>query len=108
MRYLVTFVLAVMLALPVVAQDFAKGLEAYERGDYATAMRELRRQRSVQARRHVLRRQGCLERPCPGVHVVGHRGSGRENSGRLFAEFSRRKDVRYRRIQGPTPRPRVA
>ena len=27
---------------PVLAQDFAKGFEAYERGDYATAVQELR------------------------------------------------------------------
>ncbi len=32
MRYLVTFVLTVMLALPVAAQDFVKGFAAYQRG----------------------------------------------------------------------------
>ena len=40
MRYLVIFILALTLALPVAAQDFQKGLEAYKRGDYATALRE--------------------------------------------------------------------
>ncbi len=40
MRYLLIAPLAVMLALPVAAQDFQKGWEAYERGDYATALRE--------------------------------------------------------------------
>ena len=42
MRYLLVAALAVMLALPVAAQDFEKGLEAYDRGDYATALREWR------------------------------------------------------------------
>lgn len=42
MRYLLVTVLAVMLSLPAIAQDFGKGLEAYERGDYATALREWR------------------------------------------------------------------
>ncbi len=42
MRYLIIAVLAVMLALPVAAQDFDKGLEAAQRGDYATALREWR------------------------------------------------------------------
>ena len=32
----------VMLVQPVVAQDFQKGLEAFERGDYATALREFK------------------------------------------------------------------
>ena len=32
----------VMLVQPVVAQDFQKGLEAVERGDYATALREFK------------------------------------------------------------------
>ena len=42
MRYLIISVLAFMLSLPVAAQDFQKGVEAYERGDYATALREFR------------------------------------------------------------------
>ena len=29
-----------MLAAPISAQDFQKGLEAYENGDYATALKE--------------------------------------------------------------------
>ena len=31
---------ALLLAPPVVAQDYGKGLKAYQSGDYATAMRE--------------------------------------------------------------------
>ena len=42
MRYPIVSVLAVTLALPVVAQDFDKGLAAYMRGDYATALQEWR------------------------------------------------------------------
>ena len=42
MRYLLATALAVMLALPVAAQDFQKGYVAYQRGDYATALREWR------------------------------------------------------------------
>ena len=42
MRYLIISVLAFMLALPVAAQDYQKGLEAARRGDYATALREWR------------------------------------------------------------------
>ncbi len=42
MRYLFAAALTVMLALPVAAQDFQKGFEAYQRGDYATALREWR------------------------------------------------------------------
>ncbi len=43
MRHLLTVAaLAVMLALPVAAQDFEKGVEAVQRGDYATALREWR------------------------------------------------------------------
>ena len=42
MRYLLVALLAVVLALPVAAQDFEKGREAHERGDYATALREWR------------------------------------------------------------------
>ena len=42
MRYLIGFVLALSFALPVAAQDFQKGLDAYSRGDYATALHEWR------------------------------------------------------------------
>jgi len=42
MRYLIVAVLGALLSLPAVAQDFNKGLEAAERGDYATALREWR------------------------------------------------------------------
>ena len=35
-------VLAVLVALPATAQDFRKGLAAYDRGDYATALKEWR------------------------------------------------------------------
>ena len=42
MRYLLVAALAVILALPVAAQDFQKGFEAYQRGDYATALEEWR------------------------------------------------------------------
>ena len=42
MRYLLAAALVVMLALPVAAQDFDKGMEAYKRDDYATALKELR------------------------------------------------------------------
>ena len=42
MRYLLAAAFAVMLALPVAAQDFQKGSQAHERGDYATALREWR------------------------------------------------------------------
>ncbi len=34
MRYLIISVFAFMLSLPVAAQDFQKGLEALQRGDY--------------------------------------------------------------------------
>ncbi len=34
--------LALLVALPAAAQDFQKGLAAYDRGDYATALREWR------------------------------------------------------------------
>ena len=43
MRCLIIVALAFMLSLPVAAQDFEKAEEAFERGDYATALRELRR-----------------------------------------------------------------
>ncbi len=49
MRYLVAIALAVMLALPVTAQDFHKGWAAYKRGGPATALRE---RRSLAERRH--------------------------------------------------------
>ena len=42
MRHLFVIALAVMLAMPVAAQDFDKGWTASKRGDYATAMREWR------------------------------------------------------------------
>ena len=42
MRHLFVIALAVMLSLPVSAQDFEKGKEAYKRGDYAAALREWR------------------------------------------------------------------
>ena len=42
MRYLVVFTLALTLALPVAAQDFEKGEEAYKRGDFAATLREWR------------------------------------------------------------------
>ncbi len=35
MRYLIISVSAFMLSLPVAAQDFEKGVEAFKRGDYA-------------------------------------------------------------------------
>ena len=34
--------LALLLAVPAAGQDYQKGVEAYERGDYATALREWR------------------------------------------------------------------
>ena len=42
MRYLVCFVLVLSFSVPVAAQDFQKGLEAYQRNDYTAALRELR------------------------------------------------------------------
>ena len=42
MRCLIIAALALMLSLPVAAQDFWKGAKAHTRGDYATALRELR------------------------------------------------------------------
>ena len=42
MRYLIAAVVAVILALPVAAEEFQKGLQAYERGDYGTAFRQWR------------------------------------------------------------------
>ncbi len=40
MRNLVTLMFITMLALPVVAQDFNRGLEAYNRKNYAAALEE--------------------------------------------------------------------
>ncbi len=42
MRRLLIAALMVMLSLPVLAHEIQKGLQAYERGDYATALREWR------------------------------------------------------------------
>lgn len=42
MRNALAAALAVMLTVPVVAQDFDKGLQAYDRGDYAAALQEWR------------------------------------------------------------------
>ncbi len=42
MRCLFIAALAFMLALPVAAQDFQKGVQAFQRGGYATALREFR------------------------------------------------------------------
>ncbi len=45
MRVIIGLILGLavmMLALPVAAQDYKKGVEAYGRGDYATALREWR------------------------------------------------------------------
>lgn len=42
MRAFLFAALAVAMAVPVAAQDFDKGLAAYERGDYATALHEWR------------------------------------------------------------------
>ena len=42
MRHFLAAALTFMLALPVAAQDFQKGLKAAQSGDYATALREWR------------------------------------------------------------------
>ena len=42
LRTAVVLVLALALPAPLLAADFQAGLEAYERGDYATALEELR------------------------------------------------------------------
>ena len=42
MRHMIIIVLTFMLSLPVTAQDFQKGMEAYQRNDYAAALREWR------------------------------------------------------------------
>ena len=39
-QLIVTLAFAISLALPVSAQDFGKGLAAYNAGDYATALKE--------------------------------------------------------------------
>lgn len=41
-RLLAILAVLLLLATPVAAQDFAKGLEAYKRGDYEAALREWR------------------------------------------------------------------
>lgn len=41
-RIAMGMVLALTLALPAAAQDFRKGMAAYDRGDYASAVREWR------------------------------------------------------------------
>jgi TPR repeat protein len=41
-RTAIGLVLALLVALPAIAQDFQKGMVAYKRGDYATALREFR------------------------------------------------------------------
>ena len=40
MRHLLVIAVAIMLSLPVAAQDFEAGMAAYKRGDYAMALRE--------------------------------------------------------------------
>ena len=42
MRHLLVIAVAIMLSLPVAAQDYEKGRDAAHRGDYATALREWR------------------------------------------------------------------
>ncbi len=42
LRGVFILVLALVLPAPVLAADFQAGLEAYKRGDYATALEELR------------------------------------------------------------------
>ncbi len=42
LRTAVALVLALALPAPVLAADLQAGLDAYERGDYATALEELR------------------------------------------------------------------
>jgi TPR repeat protein len=42
LRGVIVLVLALALPAPVLAADFQSGLEAYERGDYATALKEWR------------------------------------------------------------------
>ena len=40
MKRILTTLLLLTLAAPVWGQDFERGLQAFERGDYATALRE--------------------------------------------------------------------
>ncbi len=40
MRLIVGLILGLVLAMPAAAQNIQKGLEAYNRGDFATALRE--------------------------------------------------------------------
>jgi len=42
MRNVLAAIVAVTLTVPVLAQDFDKGLDAYRRGDYAAALQEWR------------------------------------------------------------------
>ena len=42
LRGVFILVLTLVLSAPVLAADFQAGLEAYKRGDYATALEELR------------------------------------------------------------------
>ena len=42
MKHLFAALILVLLAAPAYAQDLKKGIEAYERGDYAAALREIR------------------------------------------------------------------
>ncbi len=42
MRHMIIIALTFMLSLPVTAQDFQEGMEAYQRNDYAAALREWR------------------------------------------------------------------
>jgi len=42
MRNVLAVTLAVTLTVPALAQDFDKGLDAYQRGDYAAALQEWR------------------------------------------------------------------
>ena len=41
-RISIGLVLALLVVLPVTAQDFQRGVAAYNRGDYSTALREWR------------------------------------------------------------------
>ncbi len=42
LRGVIVLVLALALSAPVLAADFQAGKEAYDRGDYATALKEWR------------------------------------------------------------------
>ncbi len=42
MKHTLATLLLLTLAAPAWGQDFEKGMQAYNRGDYATALRELR------------------------------------------------------------------